>query len=522
MKYIVPLLFFSLNAFSQVWQWSVPVKSMVSSETNDHPTAFLWIPENCKKVKAVVIGQHNMQEEGIMEHPIFRKVMREQGVAEIWITPGIDSSFDPERDGKIFFNEILKALGEISGYKELEFAPVIPIGHSAYATYPWNFAAWFPKRTLAVLSIHGDAPQTNLTGNSRPNLDWEHRNTNGIPGLMVMGEYEWWEDRLTPAMVYKNKYPDAPVSLLADAGHGHFDHSDMLVEYLALFIKKAVQYRVPRKTPDNQIPRLKAVTPQKGWLKDRWYPDQRKPEFPAASYNEYKGNKETAFWYFDEEMADVTEQYYAKARGKQNRTLGFYISGKKVNKNEKSAAQYSQVLDPLNDNLTFTVVPFFTDSLGQGKVEVEIINGPVKKLDDSTFRIAFYHMGLNNKKRTSDIWLVGHSEGTDVFKSSVQQLNLKFTYPKTEGKPQHITFKTIGDIKRGTKAFELAAKSSSALPVKYYVKQGPAEIEEGVFKVTNIPPRSKFPVKVTIVAWQYGNAEYQSAEAVEKTFYIVK
>ncbi len=39
---------------------------------------------------------------------------------------------------------MMKNLSEISGYTELEFAPVIPIGHSAMATYPWNFAAWNP------------------------------------------------------------------------------------------------------------------------------------------------------------------------------------------------------------------------------------------------------------------------------------------------------------------------------------------------------------------------------------------
>lgn len=54
-----------------VWQWSINVKGVISSETNEHPTAFLWIPSNCKQVKGVVIGQHNMLEEGILEHPEF-------------------------------------------------------------------------------------------------------------------------------------------------------------------------------------------------------------------------------------------------------------------------------------------------------------------------------------------------------------------------------------------------------------------------------------------------------------------
>ena len=42
------------------WQWSVPV---------ENGFAFLWIPPGCEHVRAVMFGQHNMLEEGIMEHP---------------------------------------------------------------------------------------------------------------------------------------------------------------------------------------------------------------------------------------------------------------------------------------------------------------------------------------------------------------------------------------------------------------------------------------------------------------------
>ena len=66
------------------WQWSVEIKGMISEETNDHPTAFLWIPEDCKQVRSVIIGQHNMTEETIFEHPKFRKAMSKLGIAEIW------------------------------------------------------------------------------------------------------------------------------------------------------------------------------------------------------------------------------------------------------------------------------------------------------------------------------------------------------------------------------------------------------------------------------------------------------
>ena len=84
------LFFFGSSVHAQIWQWSVAVDSVVSGETKNHPQAYLWIPENCKQVKGLVFAQHNMVEEGMLEHPIFRKTMTGLGFAEVWVTPGIN------------------------------------------------------------------------------------------------------------------------------------------------------------------------------------------------------------------------------------------------------------------------------------------------------------------------------------------------------------------------------------------------------------------------------------------------
>ena len=524
-------LLLSLNTFSAEWQWSVEMKSTVAGETNAHPRAFLWIPADCEQVRGVVVGMHNMQEEGIMEHPDFRKVMSGIGFAEIWITPGLDPLFDPQKDSQKQFDEMLNSLAEISGYQEIKYAPIVPIGHSAWASYPWNFAAWNPDKTLAILSIHGDAPQTNLTGCGRPNLDWGVRTTEGIPGLMVMGEYEWWEDRLTPAIDYKNKYPKAPVSLLADAGHGHFDHSDMLINYLALFIKKAAHYRLPDNMPKNQPIQLILIDPKQGWLADRWHKDEL-PHADAAPYSCYRGDKLTAFWYFDKDMAFETEKYYAQARGKRNQYIGIEQDGVLLPYDEKSHSRYNVRFNPEDDGITFHLSAVFTDSLRmnpvteysqQGKIKIDRLNGPARKVNDTTFVVDFYRMGLNNPKRTGDIWLIAHQEGDDVYKSTIQQINMRIPYPYTEGKPQHITFKPIPNIKKGAKSVLLNAESDRGLPISFYVKEGPAEVEGNKLIIGEIPPRAKYPLKVTVVAWQYGRSageKIQTAEAVERSFYI--
>lgn len=533
-KYFLVVL---LSLFMQVakvaaapWQWSVEIKELISEETNAHPSAYLWIPENCKQVRAVIIGQHNMTEETIFEHPEFRKNMGKLGIAEIWITPGIDQRWDVTKGTQQIFETMMKNLSEISGYTELEFAPVIPIGHSAMATYPWNFAAWNPERTLAVLSIHGDSPRTHLTGYGRANLDWGTRTIEGIPSLMVMGEDEWWEDRLITSFDYRREYPNAPLAFLADAGHGHFDISDELIDYLSLFLKKTVEYRLPEHSSLDAPIQLIPVEAKNGWLADRWRKNE-KPTAEAASYDKYKGDKNHAFWYFDKEMADATEKYYANERGKTEQYIGFEQKGKLITFNPKSHVRMSPSFQPEADGVTFHLKAVYTDTLrneyskehSTHPIRMSRICGPVEVVNDTTFTVRFYRMGLDNPKRTGGICLMASVKQDHKYRSAVQQVEIRIPYRNKEGISQRIIFPKLSDVKASVKEISLNGTADSGLPVYYYVKEGPAEIKGDKLALTKIPPRAKFPVKVTVVAWQYGcsgEPKVQTAEAVEQSFYI--
>ena len=533
-KYFLVVL---LSLFMQVakvaaapWQWSVEIKELISEETNAHPSAYLWIPENCKQVRAVIIGQHNMTEETIFEHPEFRKNMGKLGIAEIWITPGIDQRWDVTKGTQQIFETMMKNLSEVSGYTELEFAPVIPIGHSAMATYPWNFAAWNPERTLAVLSIHGDSPRTHLTGYGRANLDWGTRTIEGIPSLMVMGEDEWWEDRLITSFDYRREYRNAPLSFLADAGHGHFDISDELIDYLSLFLKKTVEYRLPEHSSLDAPIQLIPVEAKNGWLADRWRKNE-KPTAEAASYDKYKGDRNHAFWYFDKEMADATEKYYANERGKTEQYIGFEQKGKLITFNPKSHVRMFPSFQPEADGVTFHLKAVYTDTLrneyskehSTRPIRMSRICGPVEVVNDTTFTVRFYRMGLDNPKRTGGICLMASVKQDHKYRSAVQQVEIRIPYRNKEGIPQRIIFPKLSDVKASVKEISLKGTADSGLPVYYYVKEGPAEIKRDKLVLTKIPPRAKFPVKVTVVAWQYGRSgepKVQTAEAVEQSFYI--
>jgi hypothetical protein len=541
------LLPFAPSLAAAEYQWSA-LMSPATPNVGQSPRAFLWIPPDCRRVRAVVVGQNNMIEEGILQHPLFRREMASLGIAEIFIAPPFDTfqSATNNDAAQASFNAMLKSLAADSGYGELEFAPVVPLGHSAMASYPWNFAAWNPERTLAILSVHGDAPQTTLTGNGRPNLDWGGRNIDGIPGVMVMGEYEWWEDRLAPAQKFRAQFPAAPVALLAEPGRGHFDFSDDLVGYLAQFIRAAAAARLPADQPAPVPVKLKPVDPRAGWLVDRWRKNEP-AHAAAAPFAKFKGEPGEAFWAMNRTMARLTEKFNARQRGGQPQMLGLVQDGRVVPQTPGTHEQVRLKFEPLADGLTFKLTAVFLDAVAAGKnpatwtgltngaplghttgggpVKVSRITGPVEQLNADTFAVRFNRATVSSDRRAGDIWLLAEQPGDAQYKSAVQQALLKIPMQLKDGAEQHLTFPEIADVKRGTKSVALQATSDAGVPVCYYVREGPAEMDGNILKFTTLPPRAKFPVKVTVVAWQYGRAtepKLKSAEPVTREFMIRK
>ena len=139
---------------SGMYQYSVEVAGYISNETGKAPTAYLWIPEGCRQVKAVVFAKQNMTEEMLFKMPSFQRHMKKMDIALVWVAPRFTMSWDPSTGCQKLFDEMMAGLAGQSGHAELATVPVIPFGHSAQATMPWNFAAWNNQRTLCVISFH--------------------------------------------------------------------------------------------------------------------------------------------------------------------------------------------------------------------------------------------------------------------------------------------------------------------------------------------------------------------------------
>ena len=497
------------------WQWSVP---------EGDARAYLWIPTDCSHVRGFVLANRNMLEEGVLEDPVFRQTLAELGLAEIWVVPGMGVKFDFNAGDEQKFERIVTALAEVSGYKEIATAPVIPMGHSANATWVWNFAAWKPERTLAVLSIHGDAPQTSLTGYGRENVCWDSRNIDGVPGLLVISEQEWWNARLWPAMEFLVKHPKTPLSFLCDAGNGHFNASDELVAYLSMFIRKAAAARLAE---DGS---LKAVDVSAGWRLDRWRPDGS-GGLIAASYGSYTGNVDEAFWCFDQEMVKATQKYYEATRGKKPQLLqvGGHMGEPVTPKLElmddglsfRVATRFAEVVPDDRRCIEWTGQPAGTP-LGHGGSPIALhwISGPAVQTGPDTFRIHFGRADYLSRGNES-IWIYASHPGDASFKGAVQQAQLRV--PSFGGKEQHITFPAIPNQPQGAGPIKLQAASDSGLPVSYSVREGPAVVDGETLRLTAAPPRSRYPISVTVIAWQLGRGTepaVKRATPVEQTFQI--
>jgi hypothetical protein len=289
-----------------------------------------------------------------------------------------------------------------------------------------------------------------------------------------------------------------------------------------------------------------------------WHLD-KPPVSPAAPVGTFKGKLDQSFWAFDEEMAKAIEKFQSPQRNKLNTLIGYRQKAGLV----PPAPDHVMVhlkFEPIDDSLTFKLTGGFFDAVpaaktkddkpagwqrlvGQYKTDVaqgtpidhptgdedtmsvDVICGPVVKLSKDTFAVRFNRTGFDNPKRAGAPCFILTYPGDEKYKRMVQQAELRVSLKNDKGTDQAITFSKIADQKTGASTLKLAASSSAKVPVFYYVREGPAVVDGDTLKFTDIPPRAKFPIKMTVVAWQWGRQsepKLKSAEPVEQTFNIVK
>jgi hypothetical protein len=523
------------------WAYETPAVNSVYqySALTGSRRAYLWIPPRCTYVRGVIMAMSNLTERAWLENPIIRQAAAEECLGIIWLGDGKDTPLDENvtAAGGDALDKLLQDLAKESGYKELAVAPMIAMGHSAHGNFSWNAAKLHPERVIAAIPIKTyplpkslgfvGVPLLYLVGET---TEWPQFRDGSRPGDRDF----FWPVVRDSAIALRTANQNNLIGVVTDPGGGHFDWSDRDARFVALYIHKACHYRLPKPTADGSRVKLNPIDPHTGWLTDTGGMDPER--YPAAPYDAFHGDPKRAYWFFDEETARAAVAFEGDRKKRAKQMLTFVEDGKLVPVATRGFAKLG--FDPEADGITFKVHGGFLSELppelvgagtplghAPGPILFKRITGPVVQIGPDTFRIQFDRGTLDGAARPkeSTIWITEEHPGDGEYRHAVQPGQIVIPTMITKGAAQAITFPPVMNRKAGTRALTLRATSTSHLPVAYYVVAGPAVVVGTELVFTEVPVKSAYPIKVTVVAYQWGRVSepaYQSAEPVEQTFLL--
>jgi hypothetical protein len=305
-----------------------------SEMSKDRPGlgAYLWIPPNTPKIRAVMVGMHNGLPINILQSPQMRAVCRKYGIAQILMTPWAkdigsvmlkDLNYDvtdPERTA--IYDGYMQKLADLSGHPELITAPIVPLAHSAFCDFPFDAAIRKPEQCLAAIPIKAGLPDVYkffaadgkakapdptlalrnvpilfVTSASQETVSWsEYPHAFGGSGI---GSYR--RDRNdNPGTTYEPR--NELFGICWDMMSGHFDMMPRNYQFVADWLEAIAAARLPQKVGNPLI----NLNLRDGWLISSKIPakgDLPKDYAMPAPYLEFKGQRNQALWFPNEKLA---------------------------------------------------------------------------------------------------------------------------------------------------------------------------------------------------------------------------
>jgi hypothetical protein len=547
------------NSFAAaVWQWSVPIPSLEGRR------AYLWVSPDCTHVRGLVVACQNMLEEPLFERPSFRAAAAANGLGLVLIFSGHDKGAHDDKDPNhpkrsyldIFLNpnypngsedpksagqdlqKALDGLADESGYNEIRYAPLMPVGHSSAGSFVWHLYRWDPSRIFAMMPFKTGAKDDGPTG---------------IPIFDVNSEwfeYGSWDmhnvglassDGGVDVSSSRTHDKDSLYGYYVDIGGGHCDVSDDSMDIVSLFLKKAVAARIPTDAPmDAPVP-LNPVATDSGALLD---PSTfGKPDGKAYPYDSYPGDPKKALWYLDEELATAVQNHVAAQLAKKPEQIGFIQNGQA----SSDARMFILSPDFQADGATFKVQADYVDHIDHanyGKdhpdyypagvplghsgapILYRVNSGGLVQVGPDTFRVCPRDGPLLPQGNPWEPTVVAYSEGDDQYRPAEHPAHVNINIINQDGAAQTLDFPKIPDQNSlDLSPITLTANASSGLPVQYFMVSGPATIQGNTLTFTQIPVRAKYPVRVLVSAFQWGRStggHVQSAGPVTQEFFIRK
>jgi hypothetical protein len=374
----------------------------------------------------------------------------------------------------------------------------------------------------------------------------------GIPVLMMIGQFdefgrtmrdengrETWEGGRDAVAAFRAADERNLASIVVEPGAGHFAWSERNAQYLARFISKAAQARIPI-DPRNGVGKpqtLMTIDHKRGWLSDlkgiKVSEDSR-----CARYAEYTGDRGQAAWHLDQEMAEANIAYHKDGFGKQDQ----FIKWEDPHWVDAGARFFFTKLTWVAPGDTLKVHPVFADvypsqynghgprwleagrQVGRSDTPILVrpVGGPVVATGPDRLTIRFD--ALSSASERTRVTFMAYCKGDDKYRHTehVGMMPRGFDGLR-KGLEQKITFPSLPNLQADSDPVTLKASSDSGLPVEYYVAYGPAEVVEGKLTIRDVPARAEYPIPVKVVAWQFGSGVQplvQTAEPVEQDFLI--
>jgi hypothetical protein len=513
---------------AQVYQYAVSAQDVAGKEI----TAYLWVPPEADRVRGVLVGGQTLMEPAFAGDPGIRQACAAEKLAIVYFSPALDAQFDYKtKDSPARLQKALDDLAEVSGYRELAVAPLFPFGHSVSSIFASRVVCWNPGRCFGALPFKGglslppDDPQATVAG---------------VPLLVIKGQFEEFgpgpsgalrdfEDRETAwkgmreiLLGLRAKDERNLIAYLVEPGASHFAWSERLAPYVAAFIREAARQRIPDWPMDAKEPvKCREFDPSTGALTSG---DIGKDGL-AARYGEFKGDKAKAFWHLNIELARMADALHADLSVKRPQFVTF--ADPKTGKPILVGHDMRLRLGPTWVGPdTFRVAGTFLDKVpdkypkvegtvghADGAVQFRAFGGTVDQTGPDTFRVSPDGRGRIRAE------IMAFHPGDATYRYAEQQGRMGLPEQLKQGKPQTITFPPVARLRASGGSARLQATSDSGLPVRYYVESGPATVEGDTLRPAGWPRRAKGPVKVTVVAYQYGSAVepfVQSAEPVRQ------
>jgi hypothetical protein len=444
----------------------------------------------------------NVPEHRLVGHPAIRRACAENRLGLVWCAPSF-WSFAKEAKGQeatqvAFLQSLLDGLAAVSGYDEVGTVPWLPMGESGHLLMVTGLIDQRPERCIAGICIKNPQYPKDRT----------------VPLLWTLGTaQEWGQTKADPRTSWNNPTGSYdgwcgtragagwPLSVLIEPGTGHFYCTDAMTEYFAEYIGAAVKARLPESGTE-----LRPVDLDAGFLAHLPVPGRENGAVEPHAGTQPPDRKRP--WYFDASLAKAA-QAISQTNWKAATQIPSIEAGDGCTVAPFSFNSVTQVTVATDSE--FSLRGVMLDAVPEGFVgageklaktagspRVEWVCGPFAPVGEGRFRVA-----LDRTWKAGAAYLAVIKEGDAEVRFSLQPAGVKLV-ENTEGSAQTITFEPLPDVPAGTRSIPLKAVSDSGLPVQFFVGYGPATVSGNELVLTPIPPRAKYPVEVSVTAWQWG------------------